>query len=71
MNFEIINLGGYGQFVWPAFLITAIICVSLYVKVKKELNLQEKKFLIELKKFQSVKTNLAKEKKSVEKAVLS
>ena len=46
MNIEIINLGGYGQFVWPAFLFTLTICFLLYLKVKKELELQEQKFLI-------------------------
>tara|TARA_B100000427_G_scaffold318510_1_gene315763 strand:- start:294 stop:521 length:228 start_codon:yes stop_codon:yes gene_type:complete len=71
MNIEIINLGGYGQFVWPAFLFTLTICFLLYLKVKKELELQEQKFLIELKKIQIAKTNSVKERRAVEEAALS
>lgn len=43
MNLEILILGGYGQFVWPAFIFTFVSCFSLYVKTKKEFQKQEKK----------------------------
>ena len=49
MNLEFFILGGYGQFVWSAFIFTFICCVILYVKTKKELQKQEKVFLIECK----------------------
>ena len=44
MHLEILNLGGYGQFVWPAFIFTFISCLTLYIKTRKELKKQEKIF---------------------------
>ena len=70
MNLEFITLGGYGQFVWPAFIFTFMSCVILYVKTKKELQKQEKVFLIECKTPTNEKVNTAKEKK-ITKEVLS
>ena len=49
MNIEFLVLGGYGQFVWPAFIFTFVSCFLLYIKTKKELIKQEKMFLIEFK----------------------
>ena len=46
MNLELLVLGGYGQFVWPAFIFTFVSCFLLYLKTKKELKKQEEKFLI-------------------------
>ena len=63
MNIEFLNLGGYGQFVWPAFIFTFVSCFSLYLKTKKELNKQEKLFLIEYKQVASAKIKVAKQKK--------
>ena len=37
MNIELLVLGGYGQFVWPAFILTFASCFMLYLKTKKEL----------------------------------
>ena len=63
MNIEFLNLGGYGQFVWPAFIFTFVSCFSLYLKTKKELNKQEKLFLIEYKQVAAAKIKVAKQKK--------
>ena len=49
MDLEFLILGGYGQFVWPAFIFTFASCLILYVKTKKELRKQEKMFLDEYK----------------------
>tara|TARA_B100001123_G_C15292162_1_gene1017846 strand:- start:1238 stop:1453 length:216 start_codon:yes stop_codon:yes gene_type:complete len=38
---EIFILGGYGQFVWPAFIFTFLSCFFLFVKTKKELKKHE------------------------------
>ena len=62
MNLELLILGGYGQFVWPAFIFTFVSCFSLYVKTKKEFQKQEKKFLKEFKQMQTEKIETAKEK---------
>ena len=49
MIMEFFILGGYGNFVWSAFIFTFVTCFLLYLKTKKELKKQEKKFLIEFK----------------------
>jgi len=65
MNLELLILGGYGQFVWPAFIFTFVSCFSLYVKTKKEFQKQEKKFLKEFKQMQTEKIETAKEKEAL------
>ena len=61
MNLELLILGGYGQFVWPAFIFTFVSCFSLYVKTKKEFQKQEKKFFKEFKQMQTEKIETDKE----------
>ena len=63
MNLEHIVLGGYGQFVWPAFIFTFVSCFLLYIKTKKELKRQEKMFLIDYKQMPITKIEVAKQKK--------
>ena len=63
MNIEFLTLGGYGHFVWPAFIFTFVSCFSLYLKTKKELNKQEKLFLIEYKQVAAAKIKVTKQKK--------
>ena len=45
MYIELLTLGGYGQFVWPAFIFTFVSCLCLYIKTKKELDREEKMFI--------------------------
>ena len=47
MDLKFLILGGYGQFVWPAFIFTFVSCFILFVKTKKEFQKQEKIFLQE------------------------
>ena len=65
MNLELLILGGYGQFVWPAFIFTFVSCFSLYVKTKKEFQKQEKIFLKEFKHMQTEKIETVKEKEAL------
>ena len=65
MNLELLILGGYGQFVWPAFIFTFVSCFSLYVKTKKEFQKQEKIFLKVFKQKQTEKIETAKEKETL------
>ena len=62
MNLEFLILGGYGQFVWPAFIFTFVCCFVLYVKTKKEFQKQEKMFLKEFKQIQTEKIETTKNK---------
>ena len=65
MNLEFLFLGGYGQFVWPAFVFTFVTCFALYVKTKKELQKQEKMFFKEFKQIQIKTIETTKEKKAL------
>ena len=65
MNLELLILGGYGQFVWPAFIFTFVSCFSLYIKTKKEFQKQEKIFLKEFKQMQTEKIETFKEKEAL------
>ena len=65
MNLELLILGGYGQFVWPAFIFTFVSCFSPYVKTKKEFQKQEKIFLKEFKQMQTEKIETVKEKEAL------
>ena len=70
MNVEFLVLGGYGQYVWPAFVFTFVSCFLLYIKTKKELKRQEKMFSIEFKQMPIAKIEVAKQKELL-KEVLS
>ena len=50
MSLEVFILGGYGQFVWPAFIFTCLSCTILYLKTNKELHLR----ILEDNQFQNV-----------------
>ena len=65
MNLELLILGGYGQFVWPAFIFTFVICFTLYLKTKKEFKKQEKIFSIEFKETEATKFEETKEKEAL------
>ena len=69
MNLELLVLGGYGQFVWPAFIFTFVSCFLLYIKTKKELKRQEKMFLIEFKQIPIAKIEVAKQKELLKKVL--
>ena len=70
MNTELLTLGGYGQFVWPAFIFTFVSCFSLYLKTKKELNKQEKLFLLEYTELSVAEVKIGKGRK-LPKEILS
>ena len=70
MFFKLLILGGYGQFVWPAFIFTFVSCFVLYLKTKKTLQEQEKAFLANFKQSQILTEKKLKEEK-ITKAALS
>ena len=65
MSLEFLILGGYGQFVWLAFIFTFVSCFTLYIKVKKEFKEQEKMFLKEFKNMPTKKIETAKKKEAL------
>ena len=62
MNMELFILDGYGRFVWPAFIFTIVSCFFLYLKTKKEFQMQEKIYLKEFKQLQTKKIEVDKKK---------
>ena len=70
MSIELLVLGGYASFVWPAFFFTFVSCFLLFLKTKNEFKRQEKIFLIEFKQIPARKTEVSKQKE-LSKEVLS
>tara|TARA_B100000686_G_C16510159_1_gene821695 strand:- start:351 stop:575 length:225 start_codon:yes stop_codon:yes gene_type:complete len=71
MNFNLFVLGGYGLFVWPAFIFTFAVCFSLYTKTRKELQKQEMLYLNKFKHSHVVNINKIKQKKSLKEATVA
>ena len=69
MSLELLILGGYGQFVWSAFIFTFVSCLVLFMKTKKELQKQEKIFFNEFKYLYTSKTKSVKKKEVTEEAL--
>ena len=69
MNFELLTLGGYGQFVWPAFIFTFVSCYYLYLKTSKELQKQEEFYLNEYKQLRAIKIEVVTKKESKKKVL--
>ena len=63
MNLESFILGGYGHFIWPAFVFTFASCFVLYLKTKKDLIKQEKIFFQYFKQPQVIKNKSARNDK--------
>jgi len=70
MIVELLIMNGYGQFVWPAFFLTALSLSYLIIKKKVKIKKQEKMFLIEFKNLNNKKIKLVKSK-VITKEVLS
>ena len=65
MNLEFLILGGYGQYVWPAFIFTFVSCFALYLKTKREFQKQEKMFVKEFKQMPTEKIATVKKKEAL------
>jgi heme exporter protein D len=65
MNLELLILGGYGPFVWPAYIFTFTICYAFYLKIRREFKKQEKIFSIEFKETEDTKVEETKEKEAL------
>tara|TARA_Y100000590_G_scaffold469612_2_gene658660 strand:- start:930 stop:1154 length:225 start_codon:yes stop_codon:yes gene_type:complete len=68
MSLELLSLGGYGQFVWPAFIFAFMSCLVLFMKTKKELQKQEEIFFKEFKHLYILRAKSVKKKQVTEEA---
>ena len=70
MLLNFLLLGGYGYFVWPAFILTFTSCFILYLKTRRELLSQEKEFsrLFEISSIEEVKLD---KNKKIQKEILT
>ena len=68
MNLELLILGGYGQFVWPAFIFTFLSLLLLYIKTKKEFNKVEKVFNKEFNQSEILKARVIEKKENTKAA---
>ena len=71
MIIDVMQLGGYGQFVWPSFIFTILTCLFLYLKTKKEMQKQEKIFFSTHFKTYVAKIEFAEGKKTAKKILSS
>tara|TARA_B110000196_G_C20684976_1_gene448192 strand:- start:348 stop:566 length:219 start_codon:yes stop_codon:yes gene_type:complete len=69
MFIELLTMGGYGQFVWPAFIFSFVSCFYLYLKTRFELKQQEKIYLMEFKEIEARKIEFTKRKQSTVEAL--
>ena len=69
MFIEFLTMGGYGQFVWSAFIFSFVSCFYLYLKTRFELKQQEKIYLIEFKEIEARKIEFTKRKQSTVEAL--
>ena len=71
MNLELFIMGGYGHFVWPAFMFTLISCFVFYLKTNKAFKKEEKIFLRDFKQIQEIKIKTAKKQEALSNALIS
>ena len=69
MFIELLTMGGYGQFVWSAFIFSFVSCFYLYLKTRSELKQQEKIYLMEFKEIEARKIEFTKRKQSTVEAL--
>ena len=69
MFIELLTMGGYGQFVWSAFIFSFVSCFCLYLKTRFELKQQEKIYLMEFKENEARKIEFTKRKQSTVEAL--
>jgi heme exporter protein D len=67
---DLINMDGYGIYVWPAFIFTIMSFTSLYFIIKIQFIKEKKKFITKFGSLNSERAALAKSK-SINREILS
>ena len=63
MDFNIFILGGYGLFVWPAFIFTFLSCLIVYLKTVRKLKKYEYLYLTNYQNIRTLKIQDTRTKK--------
>ena len=72
MIIDFLQQGGYGQYIWPAFVFAFASCVILFLKTRKDLRRQEKLFFNEHEQFDAVEIEtVSKIKHGIKEKALS
>ena len=67
---EILNMNGYGLYVWSAFAFTLISFISLYVVTKIQYNRERNKFIVKFGSLNAERAAFAKSQ-SINREILS
>ncbi len=67
---EFLNMNGYGQYVWPAFLFTHLSLISLYLIIKIQYVKEKNKFISKFGALDSKRSEIAK-LQTINKEILS
>ena len=70
MSLDFFSMGGYGLYVWSAFIFAFLICLLVFLKTKKSLNKVEKDFKEEVKKLSAVQVETLNARK-ISKEILT
>ena len=71
MDLGFLTFGGYGAFVWPAFIFTFGSCLYHYIKVRRELFKQERIFANKYKQLYTTEILIKKPQKNIKKVFLN
>ena len=63
-------MGGYGLYVWSAFIFTFLVCFALFFKTRKSLNKLERDFKEDVKKLSAEQVDALKTRK-ISKEILT
>ena len=70
MSLNILSMGGYGLYVWSAFIFTFLSFTSLYVVIKMQYIREKNKFIAKFGTLNSERATFAKSQK-INKEILS
>ena len=67
---NLIEMNGYGLYVWLSFGITTIACLAVYLKTRKTLKKYENEFAAELKKLSAADKKAILQKSKIANQIL-
>ncbi len=68
---NLINMSGYGIFVWSSFVVTFLICGLVYYKTRKTLKKYEKEFAKEIEELSAQQKKIVLKNSKIASKILS